>query len=414
VDRTIPQTQRRTRALRRAAGPVVGVVLGLLAGWYLLGFARPRVDRDRLRTARVEVAGIEATIGATGTVVPRDEQTIVSPIDSRVTRIHHRAGAEVRAGDAILTLDDAELHAELSRLDDRIALERNARKKARLDLEYELEDLRTQSQIKELELASYTFEVQRNRALRRKGLVTIDELRQSETDSARTSLEIRQLARRVEHEERALEVDIERLELEIALVQEEREEAAERLRRASAPASRDGIVTWVLPREGASVQRGTELARVADLSAFAVEARVASLHAEYVHAGQAVRVRLGAERLGGRVVRVQPTIEQGSFVVEVALEQPDHPSLRHNARVEVEIVTEERPRTLVMRRGGVVRHDGRQHYFTVRGDRLVRTPVVLGVSNLESTEILEGLEAGDEVVLSDMARHSQDREVFLK
>ena len=299
MDRSIPTSQRRARVLRRALVPALCAAAALLLGWYLMGFVRPSVDRERIRTARVEIGTIEATIGATGTVVPRDEQIIVSPIDSRVTEILHRAGSTVSAGDAILMLDDAELRTQLASLDDRIALERNAKKKAQLDLEYELDDLRTQTRIKHLELESHTYEVRRNRALRRKGLVTIDVLRQSETDSARTAMEIDQLARRVDHEERALAVDIERLELEIAILQEEREEAAQRLLRASAPATRDGIVTWVLPREGASVQRGTEVARVADLSAFAVEAQVASMHAERVHTGQRVRVRQADARLQG-------------------------------------------------------------------------------------------------------------------
>lgn len=414
MDRTIPSSARRAQTARRVAVPVAIAILLGIGGWQLLGFARPSAERAQLRTDVVRVASIESTIGAVGTVVPRDEQIIVSPLDSRVTAIRHRIGATVAAGDALLVLDDAPLRAELAAVEDRIALQRNEMAKARLDLDNTVVDLRTQTKIKELALESAIFEVRRNRTLRTKGLVTIDELRQSETDSARTAMEIEQLRRRVEHEEKSLAIDVERLELEIDILEGQRDEAAARLLRATAPAARDGIVTWVVPREGTSVQRGSELARVADLSAFVVEAQVAATHAEHVREGQTARVRIGDVRLSGRIARVEPTIEQGVFVVEIALEDPGHASLRHNARVDVEIVAAERPRTLVVRRGTVVRHDGRQHLFVVRGDRAVRTPVTLGVGNLDATEVVEGLQPGDEVILTDMTRHARNREVVLK
>lgn len=414
MDRAIPQSQRRAQTLRRRLVPVAILAAVGLSVWYLLGFVRPHADLGNLRTDTVRVDSIESTIGAIGTVIPRHEQIVVSPADSRVTQILQRVGSQVQAGDPILRLDDAALRTEVSRLDDRIALQQNAMAKARLELENQLEDLRTQAGIKALELESFTLELRRNRALRAKGLVTLDELRRSETDSAKTFLEITQLERRVVHEEKSLVIDVERLDLEIAILRQDRAEAAENLRRATAPATTDGVVTWVLPREGAAVQRGTELARVADLSAFAVEAKVAASHADQVREGLVARVRVGEERLQGRVARVEPTIEQGVFTVEVVLDSPDHPALRHNARVDVEIVVAERPRTLVVRRGTIVRRDGEQFVFVVDGDRALRTPIRLGVSNLESTEIVDGLAAGDVVVLSDMTRHANNREVLLK
>lgn len=414
MDRTIPTTERRARTLRRALIPTV-ILVGIgIGAWQLLGFVRPSLERARLRTDFVHVGSIESTIGAVGTVVPRDEQIIVSPIDSRVTRIRQRVGATVATGDTLLVLDDAPLRADLDAIDDRIALQRNAMAKARLELQNTITDLRTQRGIKELALESAVLEIHRNRALRAKGLVTIDVLHKSETDSARTSMEIEQLSQRETHEEKSLAIDVERLELEIDILEGERDEARARLLRASAPAARDGIVTWVVAREGTAVQRGSELARVADLSAFAVEARVAGSHAELVREGQIAHVRSGEVRLDARITRVEPTIDQGTFVVELALEDPGDPSLRHNAQVDVEIVTAERPRTLIVRRGTFVRHDGRQHVFVVRDDRAVRTPITLGVANSENTEIVEGLEAGDEIVLTDMTRHARNREVLLK
>ena len=414
MDRTIPVDERRRRRVRRAILPAVIVAALLAGGVYAIGFTRPNLDRAALRTDTARREAIAATIGGVGTVVPRDEQIIVSPVDSRVTRVLHRAGSTVRTGEPIVMLDDANVRAELARLDDRIALKQNEMARARLVLEETLLDLRTQARIKRLELESFTFEVQRNRKLLAKGLVTLDVLRRSQADSARTTIELERIDRRVLHEERALAIDVEGVELEVGMLQDERADTVERMRRATAPATRDGIVTWVIPREGTAVQKGTELARVADLGSFAVQARVAATHAEAVREGQVARVRVGEVRLPGRVERIEPTIAQGAFVVDVSLDEPDHPSLRHNARVDVEIVVEEHPRTTVVRRGAVVRHDGHRYVFVIEGDRAVRTEIVLGIGNVEEYEIVEGVQPGDEVVLTDLTRHAHNREIVLR
>ena len=71
---------------------------------------------------------------------------------------------------------------------------------------------------------------------------------------------------------------------------------------ATAASDRRGVLTWVVPSEGMAVHRGDELARIADLSAFRVEATVSDVHASRLVAGLPVTVRSGDSRLGGRLV----------------------------------------------------------------------------------------------------------------
>jgi HlyD family secretion protein len=56
-----------------------------------------------------------------------------------------------------------------------------------------------------------------------------------------------------------------------------------------------------------------------------------------------------------------------------------------------------------VRKGSSTSGEGVQQVFVVRGDRAVRTRVRFGIASFDFVEAVEGLSAGDEVVVSDMS-----------
>jgi len=189
---------------------------------------------------------------------------------------------------------------------------------------------------------------------------------------------------------------------------------ADRLERATGASDSDGILTWVVTEAGAAVARGSEIARVADLSSFRVEASLSDTHAERIAVGQPAVVRAGEAHVRGRIITVFPTVENGTMTVELALDEPSHPALRPNLRVEVHIVTDRHDGALVVPRGAFVNADGRRQVYVVRDDRAVRTPVEFGILNFDAHEVLSGLEEGDRVILTDMSDYVHVQEVRIR
>jgi HlyD family secretion protein len=414
MDREISSSERRGRLIRRAGVWLAAVVVAVAALWAFFGWLRPSVRRAEIRTAVVDRGPVEATISASGTVVPAFEQVITSPIDSRVTRILRRPGDRLEPGDPILELDTGEAELACHRLEDQLELKRNERRKAREDLARKVDDWEGQRDIKALELRSLEFEAERCRKNLETGIFSRDELRRAENDAERARIELRQIEAAMDHAAQALETDMEKLDLELAILEKELGEQAHQLRLARAAAEREGVLTWVVDSEGAAVRRGDEIARVADLSAFRVEATVSDVHAGRVSPGLPVIVRSGDLLLDGRVASVRPTVENGVVTMDVDLGEPRHDGLRHNLRVDVFIVTERVADALRIRRGAFLNIEGRRAVFVVRGDRALRTPVTFGITNFETYQVTSGLEEGDEVILSDMSRHLHAREVRLK
>jgi len=67
-----------------------------------------------------------------------------------------------------------------------------------------------------------------------------------------------------------------------------------------------------------------------------------------------------------------------------------------------------------VQRGSVVAIDGGHALFRVHGHEALRRSVRLGITNFERTEILEGLEEGDEVILSDMSDYASRKEIHIR
>jgi HlyD family secretion protein len=406
MDRPLDLRVRRARIARHAV-LAVGAVAGVLAAFAALSrLLEPSLSYAALRTARVDSGPLEATVTASGTVVPEVEKVLASPIDTRVIRILKRAGAELRQGDAILELDVSEANLALQKLDQALALKDNQVERIRVELEGTLASLDSQLQIKALQLESYRAIVKRNRKCFADGIVSEEEVERSELDEARAGLELSQLRRARSLAAQSTAAQVAGLALERDTLRKERAEQNRQLDLATTKSDRAGVLTYVVSEEGAQVRKGDILARVADLTAFRVDATISEVHASRIHIGQAATVRIDDTRLHGVVSRVVPAIQNGLVTLSVSLAENNHPRLRSNLRVEVDLVTDRRSRTLRVAKGAFGGSEGAAHLFVIDGARAVKRSVRLGVSSADRHEVLAGLAEGDEVILSDMSEHA--------
>jgi HlyD family secretion protein len=414
MDRPIDPADRRRRRLRRLVLPLAVVAAGVALIVLITGWLQPSIRRDRVRTARVERSEVTATLDASGLVVPEFEHVLTSPVATRVLRILKTPGSAVEPGEPIVLLDERDAQREVLRLEEQISLKENACRQTELELARTRDDLTAQRDIKSLELESLGITLERNRRLLEMGLIVADEVRKAETDVERATIELQHLNDMLANAEQDLAARLEGLALEISILEKDLDRARERLDQTTVKSERAGIVTWVVTSEGATVAEGEPVARVADLSAYRVDATLSDVLARRLAVGLPATVRSGDTRLPGRVHKVLPTVENGIVTFEVALEEKSHPILRPNLRVDVHAVTDRHTSTLCVRRGPLLHVDGRDVLYVVRGKKAVRTPVTIGLSNFELYEVVDGLVEGDEVIISDMSDYRNMKEVKLR
>lgn len=403
MDREISIEERRGRALRRglwslATAVAVGSLFLFAADWL-----RPSLKRSALRIAPVTRGDLEATLSASGTVVPAAERIIASPVEGRVERVLRRPGEVVEPGAEILELDISATRLELERLQERIAQNSNERLQRRLELEEKLADLESSAESQRLDLEMARFRLRQNEALFREGLISEDLHEESRVAVSKAEILLARLEEQIASEGRLNEARMAGLALDAGILEKERDDARRQLRLATTAAPVAGVLSYVFDQEGAAVSRGDVLARIADLGSFRVEGRVSDAYASRIAAGQDAWVLLEERRLPARVDGILPTIEEGTVRFTVALDDPSDEGLRHNLRVDVLVVTGRRDAALLVPRGPFIQ-DGRveQQVFVVEGDRAFRTDVVLGLAGHQHYEVVEGLQEGDEVIVSDV------------
>jgi HlyD family secretion protein len=414
VDRPLaPEVKTRRLAFRGALSILAIATLAttLLGARSLL---RPSISRARIRTARVDVGPVEAILTGSGTVLPEREQVLSSPIDARVLQVLKRPGASVAPGEPILELDVAESALALARLDQSFALKENQQAKARLDLASTLSSLKSQVEIKRLQLETFEASRERNEKLFAQGLVSEELLRQSRLDEARARVEVTQLSEAKDLATKTAENEERGLTLERDTLLKEREEARRTLRLATTRADRRGVLTAIVPEPGATVHRGDVLARIADLSSYRVEATLSDVHAARIAPGLPAVVELNETLLPGSVTRVLPTIQNGVLTAEVALEQPAHPLLRSNLRVEVRFVLARKERALRVAKGRLEGSGAAPELYVLSGGTAVKTPIRLGLTGSDRWEVTDGLREGDQVIVSDMREFGDAREVAIR
>jgi len=168
-----------------------------------------------------------------------------------------------------------------------------------------------------------------------------------------------------------------------------------------------------LPVEvGAQVQPGANLARVADPSRLKAEVRIAETQAKDIQIGQVASIDTRNGIVPGRVIRVDPAVQNGTVLVDVSLNGTLPKGARPDLSIDGTIELERLDDVLFVGRPAFGQEGGVVGIFRLdrEGSHAARTQVRLGRSSVNTVEILGGLEIGDQVILSDMSQwDSSDR-----
>lgn len=154
------------------------------------------------------------------------------------------------------------------------------------------------------------------------------------------------------------------------------------------------------------------MARVANPTKLKAEIRIPETQVKDVHEGQKARVDTRNGVVEGVVVRIDPAAQAGTFTVDVAFTGPLPPGAKPDINVDGTIECERLPNVLYVGRPVQGQPNSTVGLFKLidGGREAVRVQVKLGRSSVNTIEIVEGLQEGDQVILSDMsAQDNVDR-----
>jgi RND family efflux transporter MFP subunit len=152
---------------------------------------------------------------------------------------------------------------------------------------------------------------------------------------------------------------------------------------------------------GATVNDGTDVYDIADLSPLYADVNVPERHVIRLQPDQTVRLAADAtgEVVSARIERIAPSVDPATGTVKVTLAVIGNSGLRPGAFVRVDIVTDTHEEALVVPRSALVAEGRRWHLFRLdeEEDTVQQLEVQLGYEEGEEVEILEVV--GDESML---------------
>ena len=413
VDIARPATVAKKKKIRRAIMATSGLVVIILVtiGVSRLKPAAPGVDRAAVWIDTVKRGPMLRLVRGSGTLVPEDIRWINTTTQGRVERILLRPGAQVTPDSVILVLSNPELQQSVqdAQLAHQSALAAYANRKAELERAL----LQQQAELASVETnynnAKLNLEAQEE--LLKDGLVSELQVKQfrSQTADLKNRLAISQ--KQLENTKQGLKSQLAPQEAEVTQRQAQYQLRLQQLEDLKVKAGMAGVLSQVPVEVGQQVGPGTNLARVADPTRLKAEVRIAETQTKDIRIGQSAEVDTRNGIIKGTVTRIDPTATGGTVGVDISLDGELPPGARPDLSVDGTITLERLPDVIKVGRPAFGQENSTVMLFKLDGNgEAHRVQVRLGRSSVNEIEVLEGLQPGDQVILSDMsAQDAYDR-----
>jgi HlyD family secretion protein len=414
MDRAISKEEKR-KVLRKQiiqAGLGIAVLVALIMG--IISLMQTNLNYKDLRISVVEEGTIEVSVNASGKVIPAFEEIINSPINSRIVEVYKKGGDLVDVGTPILKLDLQSAETAYTKLLDEEKMKRLQLEQLHTTNNSKLSEMDMKLKVSRMELNRKEMELRNERYLDSLGAGTTDKVRQVELSYRVGQLQLTEDEQKYANEQALSNADLKIKELELNIFHKSLAETKRTLDDAQIRSPRKAILTYVNNEIGAQIGQGSRVAIVSDLSHFKVDGEIADSYGDRIAVGSRAVVKIGSDKLSGIVSDVTPLSRNGVISFTVRPDEDNHPHLRSGLKTDVYIMNAIKEDVLRIANASYYTGKGEYELFVVNGDRLLKRKVILGDSNFEYVEVVSGLQAGDEVVVSDMADFLNNNQMKLR
>ncbi|HYQ59797.1 MAG TPA: efflux RND transporter periplasmic adaptor subunit [Desulfatiglandales bacterium] len=371
----------RPRKRRRVISAIFAVIcIVVLVSLYAKGVFTPSIQVQVATVSQFYPSQAFTLLNASGYVVAQRKSALASKVTGRLIWLGVEEGSPVKKGQVVARLENQDVSATR----DQAAANVNV---ARFNLDQAQAELRD---------ATLTFN--RNKELLARGVVA----KQAYDDAeARYDKAVAAVA----SAEAAVKANTAALEGATALL----EYTLIRAPFDAVVLTKDADVGDIVTPLGAAANAKAAVVTIADMSSLEVEADVSESNLSQIRPGQPCEIQLDAlpdRRFRGQIHMIVPTADRSKATVMVKVRFIDKDSrvlpemsakvafLARSAKPE-----EQRPRTALQQAALVSRKD-KKVAFVIKEDRVVETPVSLGIPMGDVVEVLGGVKVGDRVVLN--------------
>lgn len=378
--------------------------------------AAPEVERATVWTDTVRRGDMLRQVRGPGTLVAEDIRWISALTQGRVESKLLQPGTTVKAGDVLVTLSNPDV--------ERQALEAQRQLTA---AQSDLTTLRNnlQNQLLSQEAAVAQIQAQFNDAQRQatsaeglaqQNMVSAQELARARDNAAdlRTRVEVER--KRLDFMKQSMRQQLAAQESQLTMLRRLAEFNQSQIASMQVRSVSSGVLQELPVELGQWVNSGATLAKVVQPTRLKAVLRIPETQAKDIVVGQRASIDTRNGIIPGRVIRMDPSAQNGTVAVDIALEGQLPRGARPDLSVDGTVDIERLKDVLYVGRPAYGQAESSVGLFKLAagGREASRVNVQLGRSSASTIQVVQGLQPGDIVILSDMSQYENADRVRLK
>lgn len=398
--------------------PVLAVVaiVAITFGVLHLRSASPSVDRSAVQLVTAQSGLMVCRVDGLGSLVPEDVRWLAAGTDGRVDQILLRPGAHVRPDTVILQLSNPDLDRQIT--DAELAMKKSEAELANLRVQLQaqlLNEKATEAQL-ESDVTEAKLRADRDDALYKMqvGASMNAKISRARADSLDTRLQIEREKLGIAEEARQAQLTAK--QAEVAQMQALYSLRTQQKEGLLVRAGMDGVLEEVSVGNGQQVGPGTNLARVANSSRLMARIHIPEAQVSRIELNQPAEITLQDHAYPGRVVHIDPNVQNGTVNIDVKFTGLQPREARSDLSATGSIEIEKIPHATFVKYPLQAHADAPLSLFKISADgkEATRVQVVLGRASNDSVQIAEGLQPGDQIIVSDMSAWRRYNRLQLK
>ena len=393
-----------------------GAVLLVLIGWILFGnhASTLRVDMRSVNVGSVTQGQFNDFVRVDGQVQPITVVQISPEEGGIVQERLVEEGTQVMKGQIIVRLSNSNLDLQILNAEAELAEKQNFLRNTQVTMEQDKLNNRTEKLQLDLDIKRKQRGFEQQEKLYKEDLIAREEYLQAKEDYELAQQKHSLITERLRQDSifRSIQVDqmednLENMQRNVILIRERKEN----LNIRSQIDGELGLLEVVL---GQNITSGQKIGQINDLSDYKIEAMIDEHYIDRIKQGLEATFERQDKRFELKVRRVFPEVRNGKFRTELTFEGERPDNIRSGQTYYINLQLGLPTESIMIPRGTFFQTTGGSWIFVLDADgkRATRRKIRIGRQNPQFYEVLEGLEAGERVVVSNYENY-KDNEVLI-
>lgn len=405
------------KGLKRKHIPYIagGVFVLAVAAWLIFAdhSSSLKVDTRTVSIETVTDGQFNDYVRVNGSVLPITTVQLAPLEGGTVDQKVVEEGASVKKGDVILKLSNPQLNIAILESEASLAEKENFLRNTRVQMEQEKLNLRKERLQLELDVTRKLRAYQQKEALYAEKLVAREEYLQAKEDYEIAIAQRTLVFERQKQDSIFRLQQVENMEINLTSMQRNMALVRQRVDNLNVKSPIDGELGMLDIVLGQSVNSGQKVGQINDLTAYKIEAMIDEHYIDRVKEGLTGTFERGGEKYDLRVGKVFPEVRSGQFRTWLYITSEKPENMRAGQTYYINLELGQPTQSVIIPRGAFYQTTGGAWIFVVDGDKAFRRQIKIGRQNPQYYEVLEGLKAGEKVIVSSYDNYGENETLIL-